>query len=392
MQGQAMIAGDVVNTASRLQSAAPVGAVLVGEETYGATRGSIEYRPGAAADAEGQAGAGARVGGAPRDRRGRRAAGHRRAADRAGARARPADRRVGPRRRRGADAVHHGVRPVGDRQVAALARAVAARRGAGRRASSAAARRRTAPARRTARSSSRSSRSLGSSTATSPRPRARSWQRPSPTSPARPPPRSTPPTSRPCSGLEGEAAVARPRDALLLGPRARRVARAARADAAPLRGHPLGRRQPARPARDLRRQGARGARAVRRARPARAPHRAGRAGAAACPRTPPCCSTRSARPRASSSPASCSPRPRSRGTVPRRSRRPRRATRCSSRSSRPRSRSGRRATQPRLPSSVQAIVAARLDALPPDERRVLVDASVVGRVFWRGALAEMDYM
>jgi class 3 adenylate cyclase len=44
----------------------------------------------------------------------------------------------------------------------------------------------------------------------------------------------------------------------------------------------------------------------------------------------------------------------------------------------------------RLPTSVQAIVAARLDALPPDERRVLVDASVVGRVFWRGALTEMD--
>jgi class 3 adenylate cyclase/energy-coupling factor transporter ATP-binding protein EcfA2 len=43
----------------------------------------------------------------------------------------------------------------------------------------------------------------------------------------------------------------------------------------------------------------------------------------------------------------------------------------------------------RLPTSVQAIVAARLDALPPDERRVLVDASVVGRVFWRGALNEI---
>ncbi|HEU5213595.1 MAG TPA: AAA family ATPase [Gaiellaceae bacterium] len=43
----------------------------------------------------------------------------------------------------------------------------------------------------------------------------------------------------------------------------------------------------------------------------------------------------------------------------------------------------------RLPTSVQAIVAARLDALPPDERRVLLDASVVGRVFWRGALNEI---
>jgi class 3 adenylate cyclase len=42
-----------------------------------------------------------------------------------------------------------------------------------------------------------------------------------------------------------------------------------------------------------------------------------------------------------------------------------------------------------LPTSVQAIVAARLDALPPDERSVLIDASVAGRVFWRGALARM---
>ena len=43
--GEAMVAGDVVNTAARLQSAAPVGAVLVGEETYTSTRGAIEYRP-----------------------------------------------------------------------------------------------------------------------------------------------------------------------------------------------------------------------------------------------------------------------------------------------------------------------------------------------------------
>jgi predicted ATPase len=42
-----------------------------------------------------------------------------------------------------------------------------------------------------------------------------------------------------------------------------------------------------------------------------------------------------------------------------------------------------------LPTSVRAIVAARLDALPPDERSVLVDASAVGRVFWRGALARI---
>ena len=40
-----MIAGDVVNTAARLQTAAPVGAVLVGEETYLSTRAAIEYQP-----------------------------------------------------------------------------------------------------------------------------------------------------------------------------------------------------------------------------------------------------------------------------------------------------------------------------------------------------------
>ena len=43
--GEAMVAGDVVNTAARLQTAAPVGAVLVGEETYAATRNAVEYRP-----------------------------------------------------------------------------------------------------------------------------------------------------------------------------------------------------------------------------------------------------------------------------------------------------------------------------------------------------------
>jgi predicted ATPase len=43
--GEAMVAGDVVNTAARLQAAAPAGSVLVGEETHAATRNAIEYRP-----------------------------------------------------------------------------------------------------------------------------------------------------------------------------------------------------------------------------------------------------------------------------------------------------------------------------------------------------------
>nr|MBA3566975.1 hypothetical protein [Actinomycetota bacterium] len=42
-----------------------------------------------------------------------------------------------------------------------------------------------------------------------------------------------------------------------------------------------------------------------------------------------------------------------------------------------------------LPTSVRGIITARLDALPPDERAVMLDAAVVGRVFWKGALGRM---
>jgi class 3 adenylate cyclase/predicted ATPase len=41
-----------------------------------------------------------------------------------------------------------------------------------------------------------------------------------------------------------------------------------------------------------------------------------------------------------------------------------------------------------LPDSVQAIIAARLDSLPADEKRLLLDAAVLGRTFWVGALAD----
>jgi len=42
-QGEGIVAGDVVNTASRLQQAAPVRGLVVGEVTYRATRDAIEY-------------------------------------------------------------------------------------------------------------------------------------------------------------------------------------------------------------------------------------------------------------------------------------------------------------------------------------------------------------
>ena len=53
--GEAMVAGDVVNTASRLQQHAPVGEIIVGEETYQATRNAIEYEPVEAVTAKGKA-------------------------------------------------------------------------------------------------------------------------------------------------------------------------------------------------------------------------------------------------------------------------------------------------------------------------------------------------
>jgi len=43
--GQGMVAGDLVNTASRLQSVAPPGAVLVGETTQRAAAGAIAFEP-----------------------------------------------------------------------------------------------------------------------------------------------------------------------------------------------------------------------------------------------------------------------------------------------------------------------------------------------------------
>jgi class 3 adenylate cyclase/tetratricopeptide (TPR) repeat protein len=42
-----------------------------------------------------------------------------------------------------------------------------------------------------------------------------------------------------------------------------------------------------------------------------------------------------------------------------------------------------------LPTTIRGIVAARLDALPPPERSVLLDAAVGGKTFWRGALKRM---
>jgi class 3 adenylate cyclase/tetratricopeptide (TPR) repeat protein len=43
-----------------------------------------------------------------------------------------------------------------------------------------------------------------------------------------------------------------------------------------------------------------------------------------------------------------------------------------------------------VPESVQGIITARLDALPPEEKQVLRDAAVVGRAFWPGAASAVS--
>src|SRR2546423_81724 len=53
--GEGMASGDVVNTAARLQTAAPVDGILVGEATYRATTNVIEYRDAAPVEAKGKA-------------------------------------------------------------------------------------------------------------------------------------------------------------------------------------------------------------------------------------------------------------------------------------------------------------------------------------------------
>ena len=53
-EGEGMASGDVVNTAARLQTAAPVNGILVGEATYRATSHAIEYRQADAVEAKGK--------------------------------------------------------------------------------------------------------------------------------------------------------------------------------------------------------------------------------------------------------------------------------------------------------------------------------------------------
>jgi class 3 adenylate cyclase/tetratricopeptide (TPR) repeat protein len=46
--------------------------------------------------------------------------------------------------------------------------------------------------------------------------------------------------------------------------------------------------------------------------------------------------------------------------------------------------------QLQLPETVQGIISARLDGLPPEEKQLLQDASVLGKVFWLGAVSSVS--
>ena len=98
------------------------------------------------------------------------------------------------------------------------------------------------------------------------------------------------------------------------------------------------------------------------------------------------CSSRSARPRRRSWWRRCCPR--ARPCRPRWSS-ARAETRCSPRRWRAGSprRAGAHAAE--LPDTVQGVLAARLDALEPFERRLVQQAAVVGRTFWKGSLAPL---
>ena len=130
-EGEGMAAGDVVNTTARLQTAAPVNGILVGESTYRATRHAIEYAEAPPVEAKGKDEPIAvwealqRAG----ELRRRRAAGGAHGARRPRARARTSSATRSAASARGAlAAARHARRRARDRQVAAALRALADRR------------------------------------------------------------------------------------------------------------------------------------------------------------------------------------------------------------------------------------------------------------------------
>ena len=179
--GEGMVAGDVVNTAARMQAAAPVNGDPRRRADLprdGARRRVPRARAG---DGEGQARADARLGGGPASLGGRRrrAPARPRAARRAGRRARPARARVRARDPQPRAAARDARRGARDRQEQAPVRALPARSTRARRSCSGvkAVRCRTARASRSGRSARWSRRKRASSTPTRPPTRGQAVER-----------------------------------------------------------------------------------------------------------------------------------------------------------------------------------------------------------------------
>ncbi len=122
--GETMAAGDVVNTAARLQSAAPVNGILVGEQAYRATERAIEYSEAEPVDAKGKAEPVQALGGRTGTCPGRGRPRPRRRARRSDPRGRAARGRARAHAGRALAAARHARRCARDRQEPARPRAV----------------------------------------------------------------------------------------------------------------------------------------------------------------------------------------------------------------------------------------------------------------------------
>ena len=398
-EGKGIAWGDVLNTAARIESAAPVNGILVGEETYRATAHRIDYREHEPIEAKGKdkpvpvwqaVGVQGDPGAEPcRRRAARRPRGRARAAARA--LGRRAQRRPSRRSRRSS-------------AIRASARAACW-------ASS-----RTAPRRSATCSGDAASRTARAS----PTGRSRRCSRAPPASSRATTPRRCRPSSATLldrfSGARSRRVPHRRRHARQPRRRRRRERRSRRADVAgraPL-GHPPGLRAPGRGAPARARAGGHALGRADAVRPDRLRRRGGRADPRARDRRGPSC-------------ASCAPLSAWRGSGVRCSRCPRSA-RSTARPCSPAllgdrklPPGGRAETLLRnaagnplfleetvrmlddagvfdgtgdlselaVPTSLQAMIGSRLDGLPGEDKSVANHASVVGMTFWSRAVAEL---
>ena len=293
---------------------------------------------------------------------------------------------VGARRRRTPTAARDSLRPGRHWQNPTRKRVHRSRERRRRARSERGARCHTEAGRRTGRSPTRSSRSLGSSTATQ-RAVAHEKLRSAIAELVSGDVDEVTAHIALLIGLEGADEVRERRMLFLSARRFVEWLRGRTADDAGLRGSPLGGREHARPARGLRVTHPGPSAPARRSGPSGAPYGATRLGRRpACVHGAPPRTTEPRHTRASSPPSCWDGRSRMSRRRPRWPRLPEGNPLFIEELA---ASFAERATTGRLPTTVHGIISARLDALPADERTFLLDASVVGKTFWRGALEKL---